>query len=493
MSSLQRVFRNTVAETSAQAVNFVITMLYSVFLIRLLGPEQYGTYSLSFNFASVFGVFVAFGFGWLITDQVARDTSRARALLGNVLPLQVLLGISATAAMFLLIALLKYSDETTWAIMIAGVGMVALQCYATVHSVFRAFQRLELNSFIVVSERIVSAGLGCLLLFLGYRLIPLVSLNAVLTLAQVGLGLAVLTKMVGDIQWRIDLRAWARMMLESFPFAVGSFFMASRLNFGPLILSRIATETDVGFFNAAFRPCLLLGYIAIAFANAMFPVMSQAGASRERLLDIYRSVTKVIFLFTLPVTIEIMMMSDWLVPFVYGPQFEPAVRVLEILIWIVPSMFLIYPMGNVLVAMGKTHLATVSLTISGLILVFLNLVLIEPYSYVGAALAAVLSEAVLAILYFLFIGRYLGKLPFVDTILKPTMSAGVMMVVALFLRPVSFPLAVGLGAIAYIATVTFLRPLSTRDWDRLRELKTIGWIESVLLGVSRRKVAQSRP
>jgi PST family polysaccharide transporter len=160
MNSVMRVFKNTAAEVGAQGVNFIVTMIYSIFLVRLLGPERYGKYSLSFNFASFFGVFVAYGFGWLITDRVARDRSRAGVYLGNVIPLQIVLGTITIAAMTLIAFQLKYPADTTLAIVISGGGMLALQMYVTVNSIFRAFERLEINSLIIVSQRILSAFLG---------------------------------------------------------------------------------------------------------------------------------------------------------------------------------------------------------------------------------------------------------------------------------------------------------------------------------------------
>jgi len=68
-------------------------------------------------------------------------------------------------------------------------------------------------------------------------------------------------------------------------------------------------------------------------------------------------------------------------------------------------------MGNVLVAIDKTSLAMASLVINGLVTLLLNALLIWQLGVVGAAIAAVVSETVLAGLYFIFISKHLFGVP----------------------------------------------------------------------------------
>lgn len=481
MNLVQRVVKNTTVEGASVLFNLVVTALYSVILVRLLGPEQYGKYSLALSFTAFFGVFVSYGFGWLITQRVARDRRLGAEYAGKVLPLQAVIGVVTLGVMIFAVQLLQYPADTTLAICIAGGIVIFSPLYVTVNGVFRAFERMELHSLIITGERVVSAALGCWLLMAGYRLIPLVLLNSVLSAAQLGAGIWLLSRCSGSIQWGLDFGFWRGILRESFPFAVATFFVGFRLNAGMMILSKIATEREMGYFSAAFRPCILLGLLAIAYANALFPAMSRFGAtSRERLVAVYRLAFKTVLVFSLPVAIGIAALADQIVPLLYGAEFAPAVLVLQTVVWIIPPMFLVYPMGNVLVAIDKAHLTTAALAINGFFSLALYVMLIHSLGYTGAAIAAVMSEAVLVLLYFCFIRQHLGGVPIADTVVKPVLAGVLMACTVVLLRGTHAMLGVVIAGFVYCVVVLISRPFTTQEISWLRRLGSLAWLSTAI-------------
>lgn len=476
MNSIQRIFKNVSAEIINFGINFLVTMLFSIILVRYLGPEIYGKYSLSFNFASFFGVFVGFGFGGMLTDRIAKDKSVTNLYLSNVLVIQMGLGIIVSLTMIIIAILLNYSKDVVIAISIISITMVSSQIYTTINSVFRAYERLELNSIVAVISRIASALFGTLLLIIGYRLIPMVASNALITFFQVLMGLVFLNKMIGKIRFKLALKMWKNLLIGGIPFFIASFFMALRLNAGPLLVSKFATEFDLGIFNAAFRPIALLSLIAIAFANALFPIMSRNGFSHLKLLEIYTIVTKMVIIVIIPFAFVTTILSDRLILAVYGNEYLLSSKVFQILIWIIPLMFYVYPIGNILIAIEKTKLVSIALLTNGIFVIGLNIILINRIGYIGAAYATVFSELLIVILYSIFINRNIGSINNYQTIVKPIIINIISILVFFVVKPYSLFFSITLYSIVYLFLVIIFKIINQKEKDIFYQLFQINSI-----------------
>jgi O-antigen/teichoic acid export membrane protein len=238
---------------------------------------------------------------------------------------------------------------------------------------------------------------------------------------------------------------------------------------GVIVLSKLADEMTVGIYNAALRPCSLLSLVAIAYANALFPLMSRLGASsRDRLLAVYQFTFKTLMLIALPMAVGVMLLARPLVSLAYGNDYLASIQALQILVWIVPAMFFVYPMGNVLIAIDKIYLATIAFVVNGIVAVGLNLVLIRKFGYLGASVAMVASELLLAVLYFAFIWKYLGKISISNVLVKPLLITALMGPIVFWVSQVAWPLSIPIGIIFCVGAAWVLRVFSPEEriWFR---------------------------
>jgi O-antigen/teichoic acid export membrane protein len=117
--------------------------------------------------------------------------------------------------------------------------------------------------------------------------------------------------------------------------------------------------------------------------------------------------------------------------------------------------------------------------------VVLNVILIPRYSFLGAAISAVISHALLFTIGLIFAGRivdYNKKFIF-SALLKIILSAGVMSAAIIYLRPyVYWIFLVPVGAAVYFGLLFLIRGIELRDvkniFKALKKEKAVEMIDS---------------
>ncbi|GAI48427.1 unnamed protein product [marine sediment metagenome] len=112
--------------------------------------------------------------------------------------------------------------------------------------------------------------------------------------------------------------------------------------------------------------------------------------------------------------------------------------------------------------------------------VTLNLLLIPRFSFLGAAMATLISICIFLSLQYGFISKNLFRLNFFQIAGKPVISAALMGMIILLLRQLNLFLIVPIAALAYVLFLLTLRPFSPTDiqlfrrlWEREKGLVTL--------------------
>lgn len=112
MSALNaRVAKNIVGTLLTQLLTFAMAFLVNLYLPRYLGPEGTGKIAIIASWVTVLGVFVPLGTSQVIVKEIARDRSKAGALLATGLTLRLLMGLIAIPVACLVAWALGYSRE----------------------------------------------------------------------------------------------------------------------------------------------------------------------------------------------------------------------------------------------------------------------------------------------------------------------------------------------------------------------------------------------
>lgn len=149
----------------------------------------------------------------------------------------------------------------------------------------------------------------------------------------------------------------------------------------------------VGLYTAAYKIVMLLLLIPGIILSSYFPSLAKTGPDRMTL----SSYLSTMCLVGAPIGFAGLFFAPWLIEFLYGAVYVGASVPLQILLFNVSVVFLAMAFANPLLAWGK-HRAYFWIVATGAgTNLLLNFLLIPPYGLVGAALATLVSEGVVAL------------------------------------------------------------------------------------------------
>ena len=89
MNAIQRFAKNIGSLFTSQILSYLISLVYTIYLVRYLGVENYGILSFALALVSILGIFADFGLNILTTREISREKSLTNKYLNNVFSLKL--------------------------------------------------------------------------------------------------------------------------------------------------------------------------------------------------------------------------------------------------------------------------------------------------------------------------------------------------------------------------------------------------------------------
>lgn len=387
------LLQNVVSLFGVHAVTYLLPLLTTPFLARVLGPEALGALVFTQAFAGTLGLVVQYGFDLSAGREVARhreDPERLARLLADVNGAKLLLGLLAVAVVAAaqsFVPLLRNDPVLTWT--------SVLWALAVASNLMWYFLGLERVKFVSALD-IVTKTLATLGVFVFVRgpqdawWVP--ALGALAAAASSAAALAVAYR---DVRPRLPSLAGAANALRMgwgifVAWGAGSVSATG----GVFLLGLLLEPRLLGYYNGAERIARALQGLLTPVSRALYPRFSRAAARDPReasalLANGFRLLSGLGLALSLGGTFA----APLLVNVLLGPEFEAAIPILRALAWLpfvisinmVLGLFWLVPMG-----LDRAYNGTV---VGGAaVTVALILALVPPYGLPGMAGAVLASE-----------------------------------------------------------------------------------------------------
>src|SRR5438445_8132360 len=225
----------------------------------------------------------------------------------------------------------------------------------------------------------------------------------------------------------------------------------------------------VGWYAAANRFVDAVAWIPQSAMGAVFPALSLVAATESRRLKFaYEKSFKMLAIIALPLAVGIAITADSLVQLSFGHGFDQSIPALRILAPSIALLFVNNAFIYTLTAMNRqldfTRLSLATLAVN----IALNLVLIPPYGYLGAAAASTLTEVALFAGGWWLLRRQSMPLALLRSVARVLASALVMGIAVYLVRAWPLAVVVLVGAAVYGAALVGLRALDAEEWSIVR-------------------------
>ena len=457
MSELTRVVRNAIILGGQQVIVNLLSIVVVAYVARELGVTDYGIFSLSFTFATVFSFLSNLGLRTLTIREVARERENAFGFIGKIIPARIILIVVSSCSMPLSAFLLNYEAEVVLVVAIASLMALFDQLSRVISDIFQAFEEMGGVAIRDIVVRICTGGLAILVLFFKYGLVMVCWMYVFGTLLGFFLNLTLYLKRFPVPRFNFDFHFIKSAISESVGYMLIGLASTLYCRVDVFMLSKMSGYDSVGIYNASANLFYRMNVIADAIATASFPALAQLyWVNKEKASTVVSVALLMAFAIGLPMAVGGMILSSSLISLIYGNEFNKSIPVFFILSSSLPLMFVSLQINYALGAIKKQNIVLSVVTFLLLCNVVMNSILIEIYSVNGAALATFITEIV-SVVSFCYIGsRYFNiNLPkrMVFSVLASTLVMGVVVNEA---RTFHTIFAVAIGAFTYLIILVIL-------------------------------------
>lgn len=465
----------------AQVASYLLAFFYMMYTARYLGPASFGILSFALAFTGIFAIFSDLGLQLLTVREVARDKSLATKYLANISLMKIILVTITFGLIALTINLMGYPAETIAVVYLLGLSVIFTTFTQMFYSIFQAFERMEfqgigqiLNAALILGGVLVALKygfgvVGFASLFLIASAVVLVYSFAVMKLQFPYATLSSASKLV-EFDWSF----WKPTIKEALPFGLTSVFVSIYYWIDTVMLSIMQGNEVVGWYNAAYRLVLALGFIPMTLLGAIFPIMSRFYKSSESSLKLaYEKSFKYLLIIGFPIGVGTTLLANRIIMLIYGFEYAPAIIALQILVWSEVFIFLNVVLGTLLNSIDKQIIVTKACALAAALNVALNLILIPKYSYVGASIATVVTECFV----FIFLLKQVSKIGYglanrstLRLAAKVIVASSLMGVFAAYFSKLNLAILVISSALVYFALIYLFRGIDKTDIELAKRL-----------------------
>jgi O-antigen/teichoic acid export membrane protein len=461
-----RTLRNSVLVVGARALAKVGVFLVIVLLWRHLGDERYGRFAAMVVYVTLVGVVADLGLQTIFIRDVSRDRDLFRRYLGNLVSARLGLAI---LALVILAAALRLLSPALFPYTLAGFALLLTTSYSSLlRGVFYIRGRLAYEAIAIVVEAIVLLGLTLFAISRQATWDVFLWVYAASYLFTCVFTFAILRwRWQETIAPRLELAFIRGLLVAGLPLALGFTITTVYAQLDIVLLQVFKNFQMVGWYSAANKYVDAVAWVPQSAMGAVFPALAMLSkGDHRRLAFAYEKSYKMLAIVALPLAVGIGITADAIVHLTSGfNQSIPALRLLA------PSIALLF-VNNAfiysLTAMNRqadfTRLALATLVVN----VILNVALIPPFGYLGAAAASTLTELALFAGGWWLLRRHLVALPVIRSIGPVLVSVALMGAAVYLVRSWSLLLVVPLAVIVYLGGLVLFRALNAEEWAILR-------------------------
>lgn len=402
-----KLFKNASWLFGGKSASGIFTAIQTIIVARMLGVSDYGLLTLVIAYISVLNMFFDLKVWETATKYIGtylergeHDKTRSMIKLSYILDIGsgVIAFIIAILTAKLISTYIIHSPDAYVLIWIFSISLFIDTANSTSDAILRVFDRFKsialINSLqkffrLIVVVGLLFADFGIKGVLYGFILASFV-------------GFTVRMWVVIKTLYENNLQGWLSADLgliknewKGIAWFLGNTSFIATLKtgneryLGVMILGYFAGKDAVAYYKIASTVASLANKIVDPLYEAIYPELVKFTSSNaiKDFKKMIKSTTKSLVLIIVPLTAVIIIFAEPILRLIFGAEYVPAtnaLRILAVAVLIVRFTFWINP---ALLAMGRPGLRTILGVITTVAYLVLMLILVPPYSYLGAAFA----------------------------------------------------------------------------------------------------------
>ncbi len=462
-TSPKKIFTNFLALSYGELIARLLGLIATVYLARVLGAQGFGKVSFAFSIVSYFAYIAgSWGFDKYGVREVAKNKHEVKRYVESIVTTRFLVAVITYVLLGAFVYLIPIPAITKKITLSYGLMLFTLPFGLA--WVFAGMERMNVIAIGTIAKQAVFC--GCILFLVrGKDQILIVPLSHVAgEIAGVVLWTCFFCREFRIYRLKVDIPFTKKVIAESVPFGVSNVTNVIFQNMGIVMLGFLRGEQIVGWYSGAHKIVTLILTFSKFYHVSLFPAISRAGKYNVQQMSflVDKSVRFAIIL-SLPIGFGGTILAGEIVKLIFGGEFYGSVSGLKLLIWTVSLSLISGNYVNALLALDRVKEIMKVLLYATVVHIVFNFSLIPMFGLMGAASAAVISEAVILVSALIYVHRIGVKSSFVAHMAKPLIACLGMIGLLKLLPRMNFATSLTLGTISYFLVLISLKGITFHE------------------------------
>lgn len=395
---VQAILNNSGWLLGDRVLRIAVGVFINIWIARYLGPDQFGLWSYCISFAGLFVVFSNLGLDTIVVRELVRSPENEAVILGTAFWLKLVAGVLTFLLTLLAIFLVRDGDALTlWLVGLYSGGYI----FQSLNVIDFYFQSKVKSKYTVVSS-------GAAFILASITKVVLLLMHAPLVaLAAVGLGEMMLTTFFLVLAYRANQRQitlWTyqyqvakELLSYSWPMILAGVSIMISLRIDQIMIGNMLGNREVGIFAAAARMSELSFFVPmVIIASATSSIIQAKNQGNELYLLRLQKLMDLTALLSLGVAILITFLSGLIINSLFGIDYAESAPLLAIHAWAGLFSCLGAASGIWMTSEGLQKNMFYRTLYGMLVNIVLNYWWIPLYGVMGAAVATICSQMIMA-------------------------------------------------------------------------------------------------
>lgn len=399
---------NFASLSGLQIASYILPLITLPYLVRVLGPEKYGSIAFATAFVTYFQWLTDYGFNLSSTREISLnkdDKNKISTIFSSVMVIK----FSLLVLSFIILSVVVFSFtkfRSDWLIYFFAFGMVV----GNVLFPTWFFQGMEKMKYITVLN-IIAKVIFTILIFVFIR--EASDYLYVLLINSAGMilvGIIAIIIVYNDFGIKLKIpktHEIKQQLKDGWHVFISTVSISLYTTSNSFILGLLTNNTFVGYYAAGESIVTAIMGLWTPVSQTLYPYFSRLHSESKELAKKHlRKILIYTSFITFTLSVLFSLSAPFIVKIILGSNYTASIIIVQILVFILFAIGINNIMGiQGLVAFGYSNVFSKIVVFAGLVHLVIIITLIYLFGYVGAAVAVVNTEIVIAIIEYFAIRR----------------------------------------------------------------------------------------
>ncbi|MEO8400110.1 MAG: oligosaccharide flippase family protein [Ignavibacteriaceae bacterium] len=391
MSSLTR---RTITLVISESLNYAVTFLSPIFLVRLLDIETYGQYREFIVYSSLILAFMSFGIKSNLLYFISKNPTKRNSFLTNTVYLLFIFSLVGLIIVFFLKSYIQNITSYNFIFLL----MVYVFCFQNIDlldSYWLAIKRSDYVLYWSSTNAIIRTALLLVVTYVTRNIWDIIYLLIILEILKTTFTIFyILRKKL--FNWKLNRKLLKDQLNYILPNGFANVINKVNIDISKIFISVTLGPASLAIYAIGSQNIPFLNIIRNSVSNVIFPeIASQTNEDPKGALALWQKVNLLYLFLMAPLFIILFFYADIIIPTLFTEKYLDAIPLFRI--YLILLLRKCFEMSIPIRAMNKNKYFVASNILYLVVNLILIYILFNLLGFIGPAIAAVISEIIQSI------------------------------------------------------------------------------------------------